>query len=112
MVPDLAGKTYEEAEAALNALGFKCIKSFRQNDGTHAVNTVAETSPLAGSELKAGTLVTIVLWKDVETTAPVIDIGRQPQTTVPSTTLPPETEAPTEPSVPEPSEPSGDEPEE
>ena len=109
VVPDLAGKTYEEAEAALTALGFKCIKSFRQNDGTHAANTVAETSPLQGSEIKTGTLVTIVLWKDAETTAPVIDIGRQPQTTVPQTTLPPETEAPTE--SPEPSEPV-EEPEE
>ena len=88
VVPELAGKTYEEAEAALTALGFKCSKSFRQNDGTHTPNTVAETSPLAGSELKAGTLVMVVLWKDVETTAAPIDIGQQAQTTVPATTRP------------------------
>jgi serine/threonine protein kinase len=84
-IPDVSGKTYEEAEAELKALGFKCSKSSRQNDGTHAANTVAETSPLKDSEVKEGTLVMIVLWKDVETTAPVIDIGQQAQTTVPAT---------------------------
>ena len=106
VVPDLTGKTYEEADATLTALGFKCIKSYQRNDGTHAANTVAETSPLQGSELKVGTLVTIVLWKEVETTAPVIDIAGQPQTTVPATTVPPTTEAPTEPSVTDAAEPS------
>ena len=95
-VPDLAGKTYEEAEAALTALGFKCSKSVRQNDGTHTANTVAETSPLKTSELKEGSLVMIVLWKDVETTAAPIDIGQQAQTTVPATTQPPTTSAPIE----------------
>ena len=111
-VPDLAGKTYEEAEAALTALGFKCSKSVRQNDGTHTPNTVAETSPLAGSELKSGTLVVIVLWKDAETTTPVIDIAGQPQTTVPPTTLPPTTAAPTEPAPSEEPEPENTQPEE
>lgn len=96
VVPDVTGNTYEEAEAALKALGFKCSKSFRQNDGTHAANTVAETSPLKSSELKEGSLVMIVLWKDVETTAPVIDIASQPQTTIQQTTVPPTTSAPTE----------------
>ena len=96
VVPDVAGKTYEEAEAELKALGFKCSKSFRQNDGTHAANTVAETSPLKSSEVKEGSLVMIVLWKDEETTVPVIDIGQQAQTTVPATTEPPATAAPFE----------------
>ena len=108
---DLAGKTYAEAEAELTALGFKCSKSYRQNDGTHVADTVAETSPLAKSEVKDGTLVIIVLWKEAETTAPVIDIGEQSQTvattrSTPSTTqyvppttrsTPPVTAAPTEP---------------
>ena len=97
-IPDVSGNTYEEAEAALTALGFKCSKSFRQNDGTHPANTVAETSPLKDSEVKEGSLVMIVLWKDVETTVPVIDIGQQAQTTVPATTRP----APTRPSTTEP----------
>ena len=103
-IPDVSGQTYEAAEETLKALGFKCSKSSRQNDGTHAPNTVAETSPLAGSEVKEGSLVMIVLWKDAETTAPVIDIGQQAQTTVPPTTAAPVTEAPTESTEPEPTE--------
>ena len=39
-----------------------------------------------------------------ETTAPVIDIGQQAQTTVPPTTAAPVTEAPTESTEPEPTE--------
>ena len=120
VIPDLAGKTYEEAEAELTALGFKCSKSYRQNDGTHTPNTVAETSPLAKSEVKDGSLVMIVLWKEVETTAPVIDIGERTQTTVPTTRYttpttqyyPPTTEAPDEPEPEDTTEPEYDEPEE
>ena len=59
---------------------------------------MAEASPLKDSEVKEGTLVMIVLWKDAETTMPVIDIGQQAQTTVPATTRP----APTRPSTTEP----------
>ena len=86
VVPDVSGKTYAEAAAALTALGFKVSQSSKTNDGTHTADTVAETSPLAGSELKDGSQVTIILWKEEETTAAPIDIGQQVQTTVPDTT--------------------------
>ena len=89
VVPDVAGKTYEEAAAVLTAQGFKVSQSSKANDGTHTPNTVAETSPLAGSELKSGSQVTIILWKEEETTAPPIDIAQQTQAPVPDTVYTP-----------------------
>ena len=87
VVPDVSGKTYAEASAPLTALGFKVSQSSKTNDGTQTADTVAETSPLAGSELKDGSQVTIILWKEEETTAAPIDIGQQVvSTTVPDTT--------------------------
>ncbi len=67
-VPDVTGKTYEQALAALTEKGLTCEAAKKYNDGTHAANTVAETVPPAGQGVKSGDKVTIVVYSDPQAT--------------------------------------------
>ena len=63
-LPDVTGQTYEQAYATLTALGLKCEKANKYNDGTHTANTVAETVPAVGTSVVSGDTVTIVVYSD------------------------------------------------
>lgn len=64
-VPDLTGRTYEEALAVLaGQYGLVCVKASKYNDGTHAPNTVAETLPLAGESIRQGQTINVILWSE------------------------------------------------
>ncbi len=63
-VPDVTGLTYEAAVQVLAAQGLICSKNTKYNDGTHTPDTVAETFPLAGSPIKAGDAISIILWSN------------------------------------------------
>ncbi len=68
VVPDVTGMTYEAAVQILAAEGLMCSKATKYNDGTHAPDTVAETFPVAGSPIKAGDSISIILWSNPEQT--------------------------------------------
>ncbi|MFI7586043.1 Stk1 family PASTA domain-containing Ser/Thr kinase [Spongisporangium articulatum] len=57
-VPPLAGKTYDEAEAALNELGLKAEKASKSNPDVE-VGTVIDTEPAAGESAAAGQTITV-----------------------------------------------------
>lgn len=61
-VPDVTGKTYEEALAVLAQEGLVCIKASKYNDGTHEADHVAETFPPAGTEITQGDDIQVILW--------------------------------------------------
>ncbi len=66
---NVVGNTYEEANAKLTELGFKCEKIDKTNDGTHTSGTVASASLQADKQYDKGTVVKLQVWKDPETTA-------------------------------------------
>lgn len=83
-LPDVAGQTYEEALAALSSRGIICKRNTKYNDGTHPADKVAETVPEAGSQVKSGDTVYIVMWSGTdETTVPDTSLPAGAQTTVP-----------------------------
>ncbi len=57
-VPDVAGKSYEEAEATLKALGFD-VADGGETDSAREAGVVASTNPEAGGGAPAGSLITI-----------------------------------------------------
>lgn len=65
-LPDVTGKTFEEAESVLLNAGFVCKRSFIHNDGSHPGNTVAETIPAKGELVAVGKEITIVLYTSIE----------------------------------------------
>lgn len=92
-LPDVANGTYEEALAALSSRGLICVRNVKYNDGTHPADKVAETVPEAGSQVKSGDTVYIVMWGGSDETT-------LPGETLPGETLPGETQ-PTAPAVTE-----------
>ena len=60
-IPDVTGKTFQEAAQILSAYGI-CKNSTKANDGTHTPNTVVETIPPAGTPYSEGTEITIIVW--------------------------------------------------
>lgn len=88
-LPDVANMTYEEALAALASRGIICKRNVKYNDGTHPGDKVAETVPEAGSQVKSGDTVYIVMWSGTdETTVPGETLPGDVQTTVPGETQP------------------------
>ncbi len=69
-VPDVTGRTYEEALAVLSPQGLVCVKASKYNDGTHAPDTVAETFPPAGESIKQGESIQVILWSGMPDTQP------------------------------------------
>jgi len=67
-VPDVTGKTFEEALAILAPEGLTCIKASKYNDGTHEADKVAETFPPAGSEITQGDDIQVILWSALPVT--------------------------------------------
>ncbi len=65
---DVVGNTYEEAEAKLTEIGFKCEKIDKTNNGSHTSGTVASASLQADKQYDKGTVVKLQVWKDPETT--------------------------------------------
>ncbi len=65
-VPEVTGRTYEEALAVLAQQGLVCVKASKYNDGTHVPDTVAETFPLAGQPIKQGDTIQVILWTSPE----------------------------------------------
>jgi penicillin-binding protein 1A len=56
-VPDVVGRSFEEARAALDALGFSVRR--QRVASSYAAGVVASESPAAGTEVEAGTIVTL-----------------------------------------------------
>ncbi|MCH5198523.1 MAG: PASTA domain-containing protein [Oscillospiraceae bacterium] len=77
-VPDVTGKTYEEALAVLAQEGLNCIKASKYNDGTHEADHVAETFPPAGSEITQGDDIQIILWSSLPESDVVTDENGNP----------------------------------
>lgn len=67
-VPDVVGKTVEEANRSIVGAGLNISISGEQIEGTHQV--VSSQTPAAGEQVEAGTVVTI---QCVESTAPVTE---------------------------------------
>ncbi|MBQ7637432.1 MAG: PASTA domain-containing protein [Clostridia bacterium] len=72
-VPDVTGKTYEEAIAVLAQEGLVCIKASKYNDGTHEADKVAETFPPAGADITQGDDIQVILWSALPETEPETD---------------------------------------
>lgn len=74
ILPNVVGQQYAEAEAALIALGFKCIRLDKTNDGTQTPNTVFTVSPAIGKSYEKGTEIYLQVWTELQTTdAPADD---------------------------------------
>ena len=75
-LPNVTGKTFEEAFATLSAEGLVCERAKKYNDGSHPANTVAETIPSAGQGVKKGDKITISVYGDPNETetAPQADV--------------------------------------
>lgn len=70
-LPDVTGKTFEQAEQEFTSLGLVSVKSAMHNDGTHTGGTIAETIPAANEVVKEGDRITILVYTylDEETSA-------------------------------------------
>ena len=68
-VHDVTGLTYEAAVQILASQGLMCSKATKYNDGTHPADTVAETFPVAGTPIKAGDSISIILWSNPTSTS-------------------------------------------
>ncbi len=62
-VPNLIGKTEEEAKAAITAAGLKYKATLTKSDSTKPNNTIIEQSIVAGSVVDKGTEITLTLNK-------------------------------------------------
>lgn len=69
-VPDVRGKTYEDAKATLEAAGFRVSKVEKDNDGGKSAGTVADMAPSAGKSCNKGTTVTLQVWSQEKVTEP------------------------------------------
>lgn len=74
-LPNVVGQNYAEAEAALIALGFKCIRLDKVNDGTQTPNTVFTVSPAIGKSYEKGTEIYLQVWTELQTTDAPADDG-------------------------------------
>lgn len=96
LVPDLTGKTYEEALAILTPEGLVPERAGKYNDGSHAPDTVAETFPPAGEQITQGEKITVILWSGLEETTEALTLP-----VIPTTPAAPQPTAPTtEPAAP------------
>lgn len=77
-VPDVTGKTYEEALAILAQEGLNCIKASKYNDGTHEADHVAETFPPAGEQITQGDDIRVILWSALPENEVVTDENGDP----------------------------------
>ena len=71
-VPDVAGKTDEEAKKILEGLGFKVSTVEVYNDGTHTPKTVKATygtAPAKGETVAVGEEIIVQVYGEVQTTA-------------------------------------------
>jgi eukaryotic-like serine/threonine-protein kinase len=80
-VPDVRGKTEEQATKILEAAGFK-VSSLPDNSSTEPKGTVTQQSPQAGTPQNAGSTITIL----VSTYEPPPPITPTPTVTVPTPT--------------------------
>lgn len=70
-VPDVSGKTFDEAKAELEKLGFKVSSVEVYNDENHTPKTVKDTygmAPAAGSQVAVGEEIILQVYGDVVTT--------------------------------------------
>lgn len=90
-VHDVTGLTYEAAVQILASQGLMCSKATKYNDGTHPADTVAETFPVAGTPIKAGDSISVILWSNPNsTTAPAETTQAADNTENTETTIPDE----------------------
>lgn len=64
---EIIGQTYENAEKHLQNLGFKVIKTPKQNIGDQVGGTVAGHNGEPGKEYDKGTTITLYVWEEAET---------------------------------------------
>lgn len=60
IVPDVKGKTYDEANAALSGANLLVTRSYQADDGV-ALDTVINTDPPAGAEVSPHTTITVIV---------------------------------------------------
>jgi serine/threonine-protein kinase len=93
-VPDVAGKSFADAQSALSAAGFTSTKT-EVTSSAGAPGTVVDEAPPAGSKLAKGSQVTLSVAKKPATTTPTTTAASTttPTTTAASTTTPTTTAA-------------------
>ena len=87
-LPNVVGQTYDDAYAALTALGFVVTKTERPNDGSHADGEIIRMSKTPEMQYEKGEHITLQVYEAAPTEPPTTTTT----TTLPPTTLPPETE--------------------
>ncbi|MCX5091499.1 Stk1 family PASTA domain-containing Ser/Thr kinase [Streptomyces sp. NBC_00365] len=70
-VPDVAGKTFEDAKAQIEASGLKAVQGQDIESGSVEAGKVVQTSPSIGSPVDPGSTVTVQLAKAPATQTPV-----------------------------------------
>ncbi len=68
---NVVGLTFDEAKAKLEEIGFRVSTAsrMRENDGTHAANTISSMSPCdMNAEYQKGATVVLEVWDEVQTT--------------------------------------------
>jgi serine/threonine-protein kinase len=70
-VPDVAGKTFEDAKAQIEASGLKAVQGQDIESGSVEAGKVVQTSPSIGSPVDPGSTVTVQLAKAAATQTPV-----------------------------------------
>lgn len=72
-LPYVIGMDFEDAQERLKASNFKVSKELIENDGTHTAGVVQSVSNLTvGKSYPKGTQVTLVVWDEAPTEAPLI----------------------------------------
>ena len=64
---EIIGQTYENAEKHLQNLGFKVVKTPKQNIDNQTAGTVAGHNGEPGKEYDKGTTITLYVWEEAET---------------------------------------------
>ncbi len=80
-LPYVIGMDFEDAQERLKAANFKVSKELVENDGTHTAGVVQSVDNLTvGKSYPKGTQVTLIVWDEAPTEAPLIPPFEEPQT--------------------------------
>ncbi len=72
---DVRGKTYEEAKATLEGLGFTVVKVEKENTGDNSSGTVASTDLVVGKSYNKGAQCQLQVWGEPATSEPTSSGG-------------------------------------
>ena len=79
-IPDVKGKTVEQARAILEADGYNLVITLapKYNDGTNVPNTICESVPAAGTKVQQGASVTLNVYTEPEPETASTDENAEP----------------------------------